>query len=76
MSIDPESWKLIRALADRLIASCVGGLDEVENIAELTPEQCKVLDTMALECVTCNQWFDVKEVRDIEGEYICADCAQ
>ena len=75
MSINPEDWKEVRAIADRLIASCDGGNDEIENIMALSQEQCEALDRMALECESCGQWFDAKEVSDVDGKYLCGDCA-
>ncbi len=65
----------VRAIADRLIASCDGGKDEIENIMALSQEDCALLDTMALECQICGQWFDAKDMSDASGEYLCLDCS-
>lgn len=70
-----DGGKEVRAIADRLIASCDGGNDEIENIMALSLEQCEALDRMALECESCGQWFDAKEVSDVDGKYLCGDCA-
>jgi hypothetical protein len=76
MSIDPKKYMEIRALADRLIASCDGGRDEQDAIEALTIEECKVLDGMALECNICNQYSAAAEMTDTGGEYVCPDCTK
>jgi hypothetical protein len=74
VSIDPKRYMEIRVLADKLIASCDGGRDEQDDIEALTIEECKILDGMALECQTCNQWSAAADMTDTGGEYVCADC--
>lgn len=75
MSVSPKRYMEMRALSDRLIASCDGGRDEWDGMNLLTVEECKVLDGMALECQSCNQWFAANEMRDDGGEYVCVDCS-
>jgi hypothetical protein len=72
----PERYMQIRALADKLIASCDGGRDYWEEIEALKLDEARTLDTMALECQTCNQWFCVAEIGENAetGEYECHDC--
>lgn len=79
MSIIPDHYKEIRKLADALIAShgddCSELLDQVEA---LTLEDAQLLDTMALECTSCNHWFCVGEigVNAETAEYVCYDCSE
>lgn len=76
MRVNPKRYAEIRVLADSLIASCDGGASHTDDIEALTIEECKVLDGMALECQTCNQWFAAADMTDTGGEYVCADCAK
>ena len=76
MSVGPTQYAKIRVLADGLIASCDGGMDQTDTIEALTIEESRVLDGMALECQTCNQWFAANEMKDEGGEYVCSDCAK
>jgi formylmethanofuran dehydrogenase subunit E len=76
MSVSPTQYSKIRVLADSLIASCDGGMDQTDTIEALTIEESRVLDGMALECQTCNQWFAANEMKDEGGEYVCADCTK
>lgn len=76
MSISPTQYMKIRALADGLIASCDGGMDQADAVDALTIEECRVLDSMALECRTCNQWSAAADMTDTGGEYVCADCTK
>lgn len=69
-----EHHAKIRALADALIASHDGGRDHWDTINELSTEECKLLDTMALECGGCNQWFPAPDMLDNGAEYLCAEC--
>ncbi len=75
MSISPTQYTKIRVLADGLIASCDGGMGQTDQVEALTIEESRVLDGMALECQTCNQWFAVNEMKDEGDEYVCADCS-
>ena len=72
--VTPKRYAEIRVLADKLIASCDGGHDEQDEIESLTLEECRVLDSMALECQVCNQWSAAASMTDTGGEYVCADC--
>ena len=72
--ITPKRYAEIRVLADKLIASCDGGHDQWEEVNELSRGDCKVLDTMALECQVCNQWFRANEMIDDGGQWECSDC--
>lgn len=74
MTVTPKRYAEIRVLANKLMASCDGGRDEQEEVEALTLEECKILDTMALECAVCNHWLDVKEFTDTGGEWVCNDC--
>ena len=76
MSIGPTQYAKIRVLADGLIASCDGGMGQTDQVEALTIEESRVLDGMALECQTCNQWFAAGEMKDEGGEYVCSDCAK
>lgn len=68
----PERYMHIRALADRLIASCDGGADDVGTIEDLSVEECKLLDSFAFCCESCDQWSDINDQR--EGTWTCKDC--
>lgn len=70
----PERYMELRALADQLIASCNGGYDKWDAINELSVEECQVLDTMALECCDCNQYFEASQMHDLGNEYQCPSC--
>ena len=74
MSVEPKRYAEIRVLAGKLMASCDGGRDEQEEIESLTLEECKVLDTMVLECACCGHWFIAKTMHDCGHEYRCDDC--
>lgn len=54
--IGPEDFKVARSLAERLMATGEPNTlwDELDN---LSPAQCMVLDSIAFECATCNHWF-------------------
>ena len=75
MSIGPTQYAKIRVLADSLIASCDGGMDQTDQVEALTIEERRVLDGLALECQSCNQWFAENEMRNDGGEYVCVDCS-
>lgn len=75
MTVSPTQYAKIRVLADSLIASCDGGVDQADQVEALTLEECRALDSMALECQVCNQWFAANEMRDDGGEYVCIDCS-
>jgi hypothetical protein len=68
----------IDALADRLIASCEGGSTaDNDMIAEMTGEECKVLDGKAFMCTGCDQWFDLSDMHDADApEWLCTDCGR
>lgn len=70
----PAQFTKCRALADKLIASCDGGRDYQDEVEALTQEECKMLDSMALECCTCNQWFAASEMIDTGSQWECSDC--
>jgi hypothetical protein len=74
--VTPEQYTKVRRLSNRLIASCDGGRDESDEVAALTQEECKLLDTMALECSVCNQWSDAHEFKDTGGQWVCNDCTE
>lgn len=67
---DPETFKRLRKLADALIASCDGGRDYVDDIEGLSLDECRVLDSMALECTSCNQWYSTADMTS----GVCKDC--
>jgi len=72
--ISTQDYIRLRALADRLVASCDGGRDEWDTLRALSIEECKVLDSMALECQSCNQFFAAADINDTGDEYLCSDC--
>jgi len=72
----PQRYMELRNLADELIASCDGGSTEHHDVInDLSLEECRVLDGMALECADCNQWYAANEMREDGGAYICVDCS-
>lgn len=71
----------IHALADSLIASCDGGAEFVIDVYNLSYAECALLDTLALECYVCNQWFPAADVtenvaEDGFREYVCKSCCR
>jgi hypothetical protein len=74
MTMSPARYAEIRALADRLVASCEGSaFEDIEIFNEMSVEECKVLDGMAFKCEDCDQWYDVYEM---DGDtFICKRCA-
>lgn len=73
----PARWAEIRIVADRLLVSCNGGTDVIDDVYEMSQEECAVLDTMVLECHVCGHWFPTAEMTLAENgaEYECADCS-
>ena len=72
----PQRHTELRALADRLIASCEGGsTEDNDEINNLSLGECRVLDGMALKCASCTQWFDAHDMCEDGGEYVCVDCS-
>lgn len=69
----PEQWKRIRHLADELIATCEP-FKFNDELSELPLADCQLLDTMALECGCCNQWYDASDMTDRGSEFVCKDC--
>lgn len=86
MTVSPAQFSKVRAIADALIASCDGGLSMIDDVMDLSLEECGVLDTMARECYVCGQWSDIREMTDTDdgdrsacassesGEWRCVDC--
>lgn len=75
MHVSPKRYVEIRALADKLIASCDGGMSYKDDIEALPLEGCCVLDSMTRECYVCGQWSDICEMTDHDGEWRCVDCS-
>lgn len=69
----PDTFKVMRALADELIATCEPQ-KFWDRLSELTMEEAKALDTMALECETCNQFYDAADMHETGSGYVCGDC--
>ena len=71
----PERQAQIETMAFDLVASCAGGRDHWEEIEALTRDEAEYLDTLALECVTCNQWYEASSMHDGDSGYVCEDCS-
>lgn len=57
----------VEKLANRLLGSCDSAVDEIE---ELTIEECRELDDIVLLCSGCGWWFEASEV----DEELCNEC--
>lgn len=57
-----------RTLAYKLLGTCDGAVDQIE---ELTLEECRALDDIVLNCVACNWWVEAGEC-DEDG--VCSEC--
>lgn len=61
--VPPARWTAIRALANKLIGTTGGAIEE--EIEALSKAECKVLDTMAVRCVDCEWWVSRHEVKNV-----------
>ena len=65
----------IQALAHKLIGS--SGYDgDVDDIGDLTSEECAMLDHLCFECVRCNWWFGEADRHTLNDEWVCTGCAE
>jgi len=73
--VTPEMFVAMRALADKLMTTCEPQQYN-DELAELTQDQGRVLDSMALECAVCNHWFLPATMQDDGHRYVCEDCGK
>ena len=69
----PPSSK-VRALADKLIGT-IGPADLVDQVEDLSIEECKDLDALVFECTCCGWWCTDRERNIINDEWVCDECA-
>ena len=67
----PPSAKVIE-LAARLRGTCDSGVDEIED---LTVDECKQLDRLVFCCEQCNWWFEHNEMGSGKDVWKCRECA-
>lgn len=67
----PPPRPSIQALAARMLGTCEGFVDEINA---LTVEECRELDSIVLNCVICNWWFDTDDMTDLDQGMACPDC--
>jgi hypothetical protein len=61
----------VSALADRLVGTCYHGVDE---IAELTKDECYQLDDLVFMCGECEWWFEQSECVNTDEGWFCREC--
>lgn len=62
----------VRALARSLVGTCNNMVDEIEA---LSLEECHEFDGLIFECVDCNWWFPKNQCHEIDGQWLCKECA-
>lgn len=63
----------VKEIAAKLIGS--SGYDgDVDDIGDLTSDECKQLDDLCFECVNCNWWCAESEKNDVDDEWMCDQC--
>ncbi len=61
----------VKALAARLVGTCDGAVDEIE---ELTMAETRGLDMLIFNCVHCGWWFHKRECHDTSRGWSCGEC--
>jgi hypothetical protein len=69
----PPRSERVKEIADRLRGT-TGYNGDVDDIEDLTIEECKELDSQVFNCTRCNWWCDGEECNEHEGEWVCDEC--
>lgn len=76
-----ENMRKIREVGETLLGTCKSSDEVVQNvfeddnltIADLPIELLHELDSIAMECSTCNWWFEPHELHGANDQ-ICGEC--
>lgn len=69
----PPPPEHVKELARRLIGT-MGNGDLLDAINELTTQEAKQLDLLALMCEGCEWWFAHRDITDTGSKYYCREC--
>lgn len=68
----PPKSERVKEIADRLRGT-TGYNGHIDDIEDLTTEECKELDSMVFCCEGCNWWCDAEECNEDDG-WFCNEC--